>query len=293
MSSVFTTIGITGKSGDSSLGEVLKPLFAHLKQLGLRILVDTRMSEFLPDTEQMSLEELAETADLVIVVGGDGTLLHTGRILARWDVPIVGINRGRLGFLADIASDQMLPSLDQILQGNYEEDPRFLLRASIRDTDNKVIESALALNDVVFHKWNTARMIEFELRIDGSFVESQRSDGIIVSTPTGSTAYALSGGGPLLEPSLDAISLVPICPHTLSNRPIVVHGNSEITIGVTGRTDLRHVRITCDGQQSMKINDGEKLLIRKYPKTIRIYHPDDHDHFNLLRAKLSWGGRRD
>ena len=167
-------------------------------------------------------------------------------------------------------------------------DRRFLLEACIGQQTR-----ALALNDVVLHKWNIARMIEFETWINGNFVESQRSDGIIVSTPTGSTAYALSGGGPLLEPSLEAISLVPICPHTLSNRPIVVHGNSEIIIGVTGRTDLRHVRITCDGQQSMKINDGEKLLIRKYPKTIRIYHPDDHDHFNLLRAKLSWGGRRD
>lgn len=292
MGSIFTTIGITGKSGDAKLGDVLQPLFGHLTTKTSRILVDQRMAEFLPDAEQMTLKALAKAADLVIVVGGDGTLLHTGRVLARWDVPIVGINRGRLGFLADIASDQMHSSLDQILQGNYEEDPRFLLNASIRDADNNVIASALALNDVVFHKWNTARMIEFELRIDERFVETQRSDGIIISTPTGSTAYALSGGGPLVSPTLGAVLLVPICPHTLSNRPIVVNDTASIDIRCCGRTPSSDVRITCDGQTTLPIQDGEHLHIERSDHPVRLIHPRGHDHFQILREKLGWGHNR-
>jgi len=179
----------------------------------------------------------------------------------------------------------MQVSLIGILQGEYVEDQRFLLQANIG-----VDHQLLALNDVVLHKWNIARMIEFETSINGQFVDSQRSDGIIVSTPTGSTAYALSGGGPLLEPNLDAIVLVPICPHRLSNRPIVVHGNSEISIRTCGRTDPAHVRVTCDGQASEPLNPGDKLVIRKFHKPVRLFHPQNHDHFNLLRAKLGWGG---
>ena len=179
----------------------------------------------------------------------------------------------------------MEESLSSILRGEYVEDRRFLLQADIGAN-----RQLLALNDVVLHKWNIARMIEFETSINGKFVDSQRSDGIIVSTPTGSTAYALSGGGPLLEPSLDAIVLVPICPHRLSNRPIVVHGSSEISIDTCGRTDPSHVRVTCDGQACEQLNPGDKLVIRKYPRSIRLFHPQNHDHFNLLRAKLGWGG---
>jgi NAD+ kinase len=147
------------------------------------------------------------------------------------------------------------------------------------------------LNDVVFHKWNIARTIEFETWVDGKLLDAQRSDGLIISTPTGSTAYALSGGGPLLAPSLNAISLVPICPHTLSNRPVVVHGSCEIKVAVCGRTDPEHVRITCDGQAILELADKERLIVRKHTHPLRLYHPSDHDHYELLRAKLSWGDR--
>lgn len=289
MSAEFSCIGITGKSGDASLGELLQPLYAHLQTRVDRILVDTRMGNFLPNTEQVALEELAERADLLIVVGGDGTLLHSARILARHRVPVVGINRGRLGFLADIAAEEMLDSLDQILQGHFERDERFLLEAMLCNPNGTVVNTTLALNDVVLHKWNTARLIEFELLIDGRFVETQRSDGIIVATPTGSTAYALSGGGPLIAPSLGAILLVPICPHTLSNRPIVVSDTAEIQLATCGKTEADNVRVTCDGQNSFALEVGQCLRVRRAENPITLIHPAGHDHFQILRRKLGWG----
>lgn len=280
----FQHIGVIAKPHDPRLKKTLLLLHRFLISKQLRVYTDSNAARVL-DTDPSTYEQMARHCDLAIVVGGDGSFLHAARELILHDIPLVGVNLGRLGFLVDISPNQMEESLSSILRGEYVEDRRFLLQANI-GKDRQL----LALNDVVLHKWNIARMIEFETSINGQFVDSQRSDGIIISTPTGSTAYALSGGGPLLEPSLDAIVLVPICPHRLSNRPIVVHGNSEITINTSGRTDPSHVRITCDGQASEELKRGDKLIIRKYPRPIRLFHPQNHDHFNLLRAKLGWGG---
>lgn len=282
----FQRIGLIAKPGDSSVAITLGKLRGFLVNRGLDVYLARSAALALDQKEYLpSKAELARICDLTIVVGGDGTFLSAAREMAEENTPLVGINLGRLGFLVDISPDRMLEALTAILQGDYIEDQRFLLEARIGDG-----QSQLALNDVVLHKWNIARMIEFETRINGHFVDSQRSDGIIISTPTGSTAYALSGGGPLLEPNLDAIALVPICPHRLSNRPIVVHGDSEICIEASGATNCNHVRITCDGQSSLTLGEGEHLSVRKYPKPIRLFHPVDHDHFDLLRAKLGWGG---
>ena len=282
----FRHIGLIAKPGDLRLVPTLASLRVFLLKKGLEVHLAPSAARALGLEEHaMPKKELARISDLAIVVGGDGTFLHAAREIVSEDIPLVGINLGRLGFLVDISPEQMIDALGSILQGEYIEDRRFLLEASIGDRHHQ-----LALNDVVLHKWNIARMIEFETRVDGHFVDSQRSDGIIVSTPTGSTAYALSGGGPLLQPSLDAMVLVPICPHRLSNRPIVIHGNSEIVIDTSGHTDHEHVRVTCDGQTSLRMEEGEKLVIRKYPRSLRLFHPLDHDHFDLLRAKLGWGG---
>lgn len=282
----FQHIGLIAKPGDDSLAPTLQKLHRFLIDMGLKVSLARSAALALGQKEYLpSKAELARVCDLAIVVGGDGSLLSAAREVADEDTPLVGINLGRLGFLVDISPERMVEALTAILQGNYIEDQRFLLEARIGDQ-----QRLLALNDVVLHKWNSARMIEFETRINGRYVDSQRSDGIIISTPTGSTAYALSGGGPLLEPSLDAIALVPICPHRLSNRPIVVHGDSEICVEPSGRTDTKHVRVTCDGQSSLTLERGDHLLVRKYPKPIRLFHPVDHDHFDLLRAKLGWGG---
>ncbi len=282
----FRTVGLFAKPGDSALVPTLATLLDYLQQRGIEARLSPSAADALAlKNSGMALEKLTANCDLAIVVGGDGSFLSAARRLAPHGIPLVGVNLGRLGFLVDISPEHMEQTLDALLQGHYREEHRFLLEARIGQRHTQ-----LALNDVVLHKWNIARMIEFETWVNGHFVDSQRSDGIIVSTPTGSTAYALSGGGPLLQPGLDAMALVPICPHHLSNRPIVIHGDSEVAIKTSGRTDNEHVRITCDGQASLKLEQGEKLVIRKYARPLRLLHPADHDHFQLLRAKLGWGG---
>ncbi|OOZ36238.1 NAD(+) kinase [Solemya velesiana gill symbiont] len=284
MTQRFQTIGIIGKHGDLTPHETLLGVNDFLHKRGHRVLLEEATAERLEghDLETASLREIGSNSDLAIVIGGDGTLLHTARSLADYDVPLVGVNLGRLGFLADISPDEMQVTLEQVLSGNYDEEHRFLLQA---DIDGEIYT---AFNDVVVHKWNIARMIEFETYINGSFVDAQRSDGLIISTPTGSSAYALSGGGPLLHPDLNATVLVPICPHRLSNRPIVVNGDSEIEIVVCGHSDKEHVRVTCDGQTCLPLS-GERIKIRKHSHAIRLIHPQEHDHFSILRAKLGWG----
>lgn len=295
----FQTIGILGKSGDPGrAGPTVARLVEHLKARGRRVLCDTASAALLDPTGPAGLggEDLARCCDLAVVVGGDGTLLGAARTLAGLGVPLVGINLGRLGFLADVSPDQIEGCLDRILDGAYVEEARCMLSARLEpgaapDFPESEPEPLLALNDVVVHKWNTARMIEFETYIDGAFVNAQRADGIIIATPTGSTAYALSGGGPLLHPTLDAIVLVSICPHTLSNRPLVVPGDSRIEIRVCS-FDQGHVHITCDGQTNLSPSPHARVLVEKAARPVRLLHPEGHDHYAILRAKLGWGGHQ-
>ena len=304
----FQTIGIIGKSGDPErVTPTLERLVRHLGQRGRTVLCDATSTALLgrPAALAHSGEDLGRRCDLAVVIGGDGTLLGAARTLAAFNVPLVGINLGRLGFLADVSPEQIEGGLDRILDGAYAEEARCLLSARLAaggPPDAQTVsvtagpsaqiteqEPLLALNDVVIHKWNTARVIEFETYIDGTFVNAQRSDGIIISTPTGSTAYALSGGGPLVHPSLDVIVLVSICPHTLSNRPLVVPGDSRIEIRIAG-LDQGHVHVTCDGQTNQASGPRARVLVRKAPKPARLLHPEGHDHYAILRAKLGWGG---
>lgn len=290
MSGPFSNIGIIGKPGDPKVKTTVRTLADHLLGHGLEVTAEVHTHELLESASYAActLARLGENSDLVIVVGGDGTLLGAARALAPQNVPLLGVNLGRLGFLVDISPERMLDAVDRILAGDFVEERRFLLNAGIgvRQGDASY---TLAFNDVVLHKWNTPRMVEFETYIDGQFVNGQRSDGLIVSTPSGSTAYALSGGGPLLHPSLDAVLLVPICPHTLSHRPIVVSGDSTIEIRISSG-DHQHSRISCDGQTDQAMEVGKHLFIEKYPQPLRLLHPKDHDHFEILRAKLGWGG---
>lgn len=291
MSNKFQSIGLLAKHRDLSVGDSLLRLSAFLRGRGHGIRLEHGIAEQIDGWNQecATQEEIAEHSDLIIVVGGDGTLLHAARSMADQDVPLLGINLGRLGFLTDISPDNMLDALAQILEGNYDEEQRFLLQAEV-GPPNQPGASHTAFNDVVIHKWNIARMIEFETYVDGRFMETQRADGLIMATPTGSTAYALSGGGPLLDPALNALVLVPICPHTLSNRPIVVDGDSVIDIIICGRTNPENVRITCDGGNSLIATGDDHIRIRKHEHAIRLIHPSGHDHFNILRAKLGWSG---
>jgi len=279
----FQRAGIIGKIGDRGIGATLIAVAAFLRAHGLAVTLEQETAMLLPGSTLpvASIEQIGADCDLAVVVGGDGTLLHAARNLSGFEIAVVGINKGRLGFLTDINPHNMAEMLGPILDGDFEEEWRPLLQAEVGG------ERLKAFNDVVVHKWNIARMIDFETYVDGRFVNMQRSDGLIVSTPTGSTAYALSGGGPLIHPRLDATVLVPICPHTLSNRPIVVDGNSVVEIVVCGTTCAEHVRVTCDGQV-MTPSSNRRIRISKHPDRVRLIHPKDHDYYQVLRAKLGW-----
>jgi len=293
MPAEFKTIGLIGKHGDPGIAHSLTTLATFLKSRQLEVWLDEDTANMVPDhgLQTASRAQLGERCDLAVVIGGDGTLLTAARALADYGIPVVGVNLGRLGFLADISPDTMLDVMGEILAGRYCFEDRFLLHARI-ERGGETLQEAEAFNEVAVHKWNMARMIEFETHVNGQFVDVQRSDGIIVSTPTGSTAYALSGGGPILMPTLNAIALVPICPHTLSNRPIVVDGESRIAIVV--RDCMQdHAQMTCDGQTNFDLREGDQILIAKKDRPIRLIHPANHDYFQILRAKLRWGSKRE
>jgi NAD+ kinase len=289
MAKPFNKIGLIGKHRDPNVQETLERLVDYLDKRGCEVILERTTGRMLQGKPLPNLRDidLPNHCDLVIVIGGDGTLLHAARVLARQNAPLLGINLGRLGFLVDITPDQMLPHLDAILDGHFEQEHRFLLEVNMGD-ETPPEHAVLAFNDVVLHKWSIARMIEFETYVDGQLVNDQRSDGLIVSTPTGSTAYALAGGGPLLHPTLNAIVMVPICPHTLSNRPLVVDGDSEIVIRLNPN-HAEDVQITCDGQLTLPLMPGESVSIRKSDYRVRLIHPEGYDYYSILRAKLGWG----
>jgi NAD+ kinase len=283
----FHTIGIVAKRDDEPrLRSTVERLIAHLTRRGPALMLDPDTAELMgAGNSGHDCADLGERCDLIIVVGGDGTFLSAARAMAAHGIPLVGINLGRLGFLVDVSPDHLEANLDRILDGDYAVDDRAVLEATLDGSDH--IE--WALNDIVIHKWNTVRMVELGTFVDGHFVNAQRSDGLIVSTPTGSTAYALSGGGPLVHPALDALLLVPICPHTLSNRPLVVGGDSLIELRLCHQ-ESGQVRLTCDGQTHLPLDAGARVRIRRSPHRARLLHPPGHDHFGILRAKLGWGG---
>ena len=288
-SPVFGTVGLIAKRGDARVGETLGRLIAMLRARGLEVLLDARSRDAYSgsDTAEVARDALGDRCDLVVVVAGDGTFLSAARSLVDQDVPLLGVNLGRLGFLTDIMPDEMSDRLNEILDGEFVEERRFLLEVTV-DRGPERIYSGSALNEVVTHKSSMARLVEFEIHIDGHLVHSQRSDGLIVATPTGSTAYALSGGGPILHPSLDAIVLVPICPHTLTSRPVVVGGGSVVEV-VLGDGAETAVQLSCDGRAKVELAAGDHISIRKHRPDLRLIHPTGHEYYATLRAKLHWG----
>jgi NAD+ kinase len=230
--------------------------------------------------------DLALDADLIVAVGGDGTMLHAARMAAMADVPVLGVNRGRLGFLADVGPEQMLQSVDDALAGRCRAERRMLLAAHIL-ADGIGID-ALALNDVVVAKRETGRMVDVRTWVNGAYVNTHVGDGLIVATPTGSTAYALSCGGPILHPSLDAVVLVPVCPHTLSDRPIVVPAGSVVEIELADRFESR-AQVVCDGIVLCDLDPGARLRVERAKVSATLLHPPGHDYYRILRSKLHWG----
>ena len=285
---LFQTIGLIGKFGDTGVQREVDAVYGHLRALGRKVLVSGQTAETLRGFEDCAVgyRGLSEDCDLVIVIGGDGTLLHAARLLADVNVPILGINLGRLGFLVDISPDEMSRRIEEVLNGAYETENRFLIVAEHRRAGER-LASGTALNDVVLHKRDAARMVSFETYVDGRLMNHHRSDGLIVATPTGSTAYALSGGGPLIVPDLKVLELVPICPHTLSDRPIVISADSEVVLRLPKD---QQAQVTWDGQELLYIEDGDEIHIRRHPIPLRLLHPVDYDYYEILRAKLGWAG---
>lgn len=291
MSEHFTKIGIISKHGEPRVIEAINSVCDFLKGLNKDIYFDKSTADIIenPAYDILSRSELGNQVDLAIVVGGDGTLLNAARSLSQFDVPLLGINLGRLGFLTDISPVDMEQKLHDIFNDKYKEEPRGLLHTTIQRQGELISESS-AFNDVVVHKWNGARMLEYETYIDGQFINTTRSDGLIVSTPTGSTGYALSGGGPILHPSLHAIVLVPICPHSMTYRPLVVFADATIEI-IVKDCNQAEAQVTCDGQINLGIQAHDHITIKRHDNCVRLIHPVTYDYYEILRAKLHWGKR--
>ncbi|PTU74785.1 NAD(+) kinase [Pseudomonas mangrovi] len=287
----FRNIGIIGRLGSPQVLDTIRRLKRFLRERQLHVILDESIAELLPGhgMQTSTRKLLGEVCDLVIVVGGDGSMLGAARALARYETPVVGVNRGSLGFLTDILPEEVEARISEVLEGRYLVETRFLLESEAR-RHQEVIGQADALNDVVLHPGKSNRMIEFELYIDGQFVCSQKADGLIVATPTGSTAYALSAGGPIMHPRLDALVVVPMYPHTLSSRPIVVDGSSELKIVVSPNIQI-YPQVSCDGQNHFTCAPGDTVTIRKKPQKLRLIHPLDHNYYEICRTKLGWGSR--
>ncbi len=291
MPTSFHTIGLLAKPSDDRLFDTLERLVGCLTRLGREVLLDQAT---LPDHAclrgypRATRDELGLRSDLVIAIGGDGTLIHAAHSLAAYDKPVLGINLGRLGFLVDISPDEMSGRIERIFKGEYLLEKRFLLRGEVL-RHGEVFHSSDVFNDLVYKVRDTVRMIEFETHVDGKYLLTQRSDGMVISTPSGSTAYALSSGGPILTPGLEAVVLAPICPHTLSNRPIVVPSTSVIEIRAT-RHSRANSLVSFDGQCMIDIEPEDTLRITRSSCSAQLIHPADYDYFHILRAKLHWGG---
>lgn len=286
----FATVGVIGKRTDPAVKPTLLAVCELLRAQGCEVLVD----EAHPDTARKAgvpavpRAELAARCQLVVVAGGDGTLLDAGRSLAAAGVPLLGINQGRLGFMVDVNPEELDEALRAVLAGDYLRDDRLLLESRIRRADGRETAPVLAVNDVVIRNFASIRMLDFETWLGEEFISQHRADGMIVSSPTGSTAYALSGGGPVIHPAVAAVALVPICPHTLSDRPIVVPADQPVKLVLRGPTNGK-ATATCDGQVSEPLAPGDSVIVSRAPYPLRLLHPRRYHYFDVLRDKLHWG----
>jgi NAD+ kinase len=289
MNKRFSRIAMVGKVEDARVADSMVALARHLRSRGLVVLVDTSIAvaDLPGDVERRPVSELAKDADLIVAIGGDGTMLYAAQLAIGREIPLLGINRGRLGFLTDVSPDDMLDSFDTVLQGRYETDVRKLLEARLTRAGQPVTVCR-ALNDVVVQRHESGRMVELETWIGGQFVNTHGGDGIVIASSTGSTAYALSCGGPIIHPSLEVLVIAPISPHTLSDRPIVIGCNNRIEVRLIERSATR-AQVTCDGMLLGDLDANSSLVIEPAGIGITLLHPPGYDYFRLLRSKLHWG----
>lgn len=283
------TAALIGKYRSPEVAESLRALSAFLRGRGLHVLIEEGTAASVgPDGfdgyEVASYEAIGESADVAIVLGGDGTMLHSARRLAESEVPLVGVNQGRLGFMTDISLDEMLPCMEELLAGRFKAEQRILLEAEVLREGERVFQT-LALNDVVLNKGETGRMIEMTVQVDGEFLYVLRADGMIVATPTGSTAYALSANGPILQPTISGIAVVPLCPHALSYRPITISDESHVELTLVDPYDGR---VHFDGQARFDARAGDSVRISRSRHSVTLLHPPGYSYFAMLREKLHW-----
>jgi len=289
MTNRFKRIGLWGRFSEDSLAEPARQLTKHLNERGIEVCASDSADDlagagsirFLPE------RELGAAVDLLVAIGGDGNLLRATRCVAGRSVPLIGINRGRLGFLTDVKPDQMLAALDAVLDGDYLAEERLMLSAKISGPGGNS-ESLNALNDIVLQKAASGRILDFVTTVDGHYVNTHGGDGLIVATPTGSTAYALSCGGPIIRPDVAALAMVPICPHTLSDRPLVIQSSSKIVVKLPEGRD-GGAEVTCDGEDLGSLDSSQSLEICTAKETVTLLHPKDYNYYELLRSKLNWG----
>lgn len=291
MSKTFSTIGLIGKPQHQEATQTLVALHQFLTKHNYSVIVDDRVAGNLeiPQIVPRSLAELGEQADLAIVVGGDGNMLGAARVLSRFNTAVIGVNRGNLGFLTDLDPELFDEHLLDVLSGNYISEKRFLLNTSLYRYGS-LKAANLSFNETILHPGKIPAMIEFEVYINDSFMLSQRADGLLVSTPTGSTAYSLSAGGPILSPNLDAISLMAMFPHTLSSRPIVINADSTIKL-VVSPNNKEDMMVSCDGHVHIGVLPGDEIIIQRDEHHLNLIHPKDYDYFHVLRDKLGWGSK--
>jgi NAD+ kinase len=286
-SAAFHTIGIISRPRRSNLEVVAPPLLEWFASRGIRTVYDTETAGALPDSSQgLSRTEVAEQSQLLLVLGGDGTLLAAARVATPLGIPILPINMGSLGFLTSFKIEEMYPALEQVLAGRFSCSERVMLDVELH-RDAEIIEHQIVVNEAVLNKGALARMIDLQLTIDADFVCRYRADGLIVATPTGSTAYSLSAGGPIVHPSVESWIITPICPHTLSDRPVVVRDSSSIEVHLSG--DSESVFLTLDGQTGIPMQAADVVRMRRAAERLRLIQPAQKSYFEILRNKLKWG----
>jgi NAD+ kinase len=281
-------LGIITKPGEPRAAALAGQIAEWAHQHGLSLLVNDSLAEIPAGASTAAPAEMAERSDLLIVLGGDGTMIGTARLVAGRGTPVLGVNLGSLGYLTEFAVEDVLPALEEVSRGTFEVDCRMMLEWRVR-RDGEKVDEGTALNDVVVNKSALARIIEIDCTVGNQYVTTFRADGLIVATPTGSTAYNLSAGGPIIYPGTEAISICPICPHTLTNRPLLLPDTAKIRLQINTRE--QEVMLTSDGQTGMPLMAGDRVEVNKSGKTFNTIRPKNKDYFEILRNKLKWSGR--